>query len=97
MANPQEDVTCEYTGSCLLSRPLSKPILQQEGCIPPNCYDKQKQAKATITRQKSMHIPEATVHVLEEVHVDLTRMTELAVEKEASSWLTALPGEEHGF
>ena len=56
--------------------------------------DKQKQAKTTINRQKSIHIPEATVHVLEEVHVDLRRMTELAAEKGASSWLTALPIKE---
>ena len=38
----------------------------------------------------------ATAHVLEEVHANLRRMTELAAEKGASSWLTALPGEEHG-
>ena len=49
LANPQEDVTCEYTASCLLSRPLSEPNLQQEGCISPNCYDKLRQAKTTIT------------------------------------------------
>ena len=35
--------------------------------------------------------------MLEEVPVDVRRMIELAAEKGASSWLTTLPIEEHGF
>ena len=97
LANPQEEVTREHTASCLLSRPLSELILQQEGCIPPNCYATQKQAKTTIIQQKSTHTAEATAQVLEELPADLRRMTELAAEKGASSWLTTLPIEEHGF
>ena len=72
-------------------------ILRQEGDITPDCYAKQKQAKTTIIRQKSRHTAEATVGVLEEVPVDLRSMVELAAEKGASSWLTTLPIEEHGF
>ena len=52
LTNPQEDVTRDYTASCLLSRLLSELILQQEGCIPPNCYAKQTQAKITISQQQ---------------------------------------------
>ena len=97
LANPQEEVTREHTASCLLSRPLSELIPQQEGCLPPNCHVMQKQAKTTITQQKSTHTVEATAQVLEEVPADLRRMTELAAEKGASSWLATLPIEEHGF
>ena len=66
-ANPQEGVTHEFTALRLLSRPLSELILQQEGCFPPNCYAKQKQAKTTISQQKSSHTAEATTQMLEEV------------------------------
>ena len=52
LTNPQEDVTRVYTASRLLSRPLSELILQQEGCIPSNCYAKQTQAKITISQQQ---------------------------------------------
>ena len=97
LANPQEEGTCEYAASCLLTRPLVDLILQQEGDITPDCYAKKKQAKTTIIRQKLRHTAEATAGVLEKVPVDVRRMIELAAEKGASSWLTTLPIEEHGF
>ena len=82
MANPQEDVTREYTASCSMSRPFSELILQQEGSITPNCDAEQKRAKTSIFQQKSTHTTEAAACVLEEAPAELPRMIELASEKE---------------
>ena len=97
VVNPQEECTREYAASCLLSGPLTKLILQQEGCMPPSIYAEQKQAKTAISQQKTVHITEATEKVLGEVQAEQRRTIELASEKGASSWLTTLPIEEHGF
>ena len=97
VVNPQEECTREYAASCLLSGPLTKLILQQEGCMPPSICAEQKRAKTAISQQKTVHITEATEKVLGEVQAEQRRMIELASEKGVSSWLTTLPIEDHSF
>ena len=72
LANPQEDVTREYTASRLLSRHCRRFFCSRKGVYSLIAiYAKQKQAKTTISQQKSLHTTEATALMLEEVPADL--------------------------
>ena len=97
LANPQEECSHEYNASRALSGPLTKLILQEEGCIPPSSHVEQRHAKTALVQQKAELIVETTERVLGEVQAEQRQMIEVAAEKGASSWLTTLPIEEHGF
>ena len=57
----------------------------------------QRHAKTALVQQKAELIVETTERVLGEVQAEQRQMIEVAAEKGASSWLTTLPVEEHGF
>ena len=54
-------------------------------------------AKAEATSMKKAHSKEVATTLKDNLNVSLKRAMELAQEKGASSWLTALPIQEHGF
>ena len=57
----------------------------------------QRQCRKAVSQEKRQHTVDEAEHLLKEVPDHLAKMVNLAAEKGASSWLTALPIDEHGF
>ena len=77
--------------------PLQSLILSQSGTYSNNVRNLQQSLKSVIRHLRSSNSLSAKADLLERAPANLKRSVELASEKEASSWLTVLPWQEHGF
>ncbi len=87
----------EFLASQRVTEPLQQAVLQQQAQVSSNCVDLQLNAKKEVRKQRREQATEAAQNLKEDLPHTLKRAMELAQEKGASSWLTALPIEEFGF
>ncbi len=97
LANPILATETEFLASHRVTKPLQQAVLLQHAQVSSNCVDLQLNAKKEVCKQRREQATEAAQNLKEDLPHTLKRAMELAQEKGASSWLTALPIEEFGF
>ena len=97
VVNPVKLSESEYLDSKSVTKPLSDLILEENSTYSFDAWDAQNRAKLEFYREKRQQLTiEATI-LKSTLPASLQHAMELAQEKGASSWLTALPVEEFGF
>ena len=87
----------EFRYSCIASRKLTQAIVEQKQQYHED-KDETKAAKASITKNRISKYEEEKKTIILETLADSGKMVvQLASEKGASSWLTALPVKEFGY
>ena len=94
IVNPTKMSEFEHSASMKQSSPLRDLILEQD---PLYSYKAQTKAKSAVRRQRKEMLESAAGDLRPELPTSLRRAMDLAQEKGASSWLTALPIDEFGF
>ena len=96
IVDPQTVSDSEFAASEKVTSPLVGLILQQD--ISFGCHvDAQHLPKSEVIASKRQAAEERATSVCDSLPSDMKRMIFLLSEKGASSWLSALPVEEHGF
>ncbi len=81
----------------MITAPLSKLVTEQSHEYPTECKESQQQAKRDVHNTKRDQSKASASTLGHNLNPPLKRAMALAQEKGDSSWLTALPIEEHGF
>ena len=95
LVNRLADFT-SLTGSLFISAPLVVRIINQDHQLD-DCRSVQQSIKRRIQQTNRTKQKEEANNLQSNLPSPLQRSKELAQEKGASTWLTALPIEEHGF
>ena len=95
--NPTLQAHASYLGSKRITAPLAALIIQQSGEIPEEIKMNQAKEKRQVRQQRQDEEKKRQEELLRVLPPSLKRAMELASEKGASIWLTALPLEEYGF
>ena len=89
-------VAAEFMTSQKISEPIRKLIINQKLTLENSCDEMYALKRAaSLTRMRRQK--ESAKALSPQLPPDLRRAVEVALEKGASSWLTALPLERHGF
>ncbi len=96
ITNACKAAATEFLTSQKISEPITKLIIDQKSALGKSCEETQA-LKRAVSMAKSKEQKEAAKSLLPQLQPDLRRAAEVASEKGASSWLTALPLERHGF
>ena len=96
LINPAASAKEERAASHQISAPLVDRIIDQNHQLD-DCHLVQQNIKRRIQQMKHTKQKEETKNLQSNLPSPLQRSIELAQEKGASTWLTALPIEEHGF
>ena len=86
----------QHASSQLISAPLVERVLHQDHQLA-NCQSVQQDIKAKVRSDKRVKQKEDARNLQRQLPVSLQRSMELSQEKGASTWLTALPIDDHGF
>ena len=97
IVDPQTVSDSEFVVSEKVTSPLVGLILQQDLSFGCHVVDAQRLAKSEVIASKRQAVEERATSVCDSLPSDLKRMISLLSEKGASSWLSALPVDEHGF
>ena len=97
MSNPSKRSSEEFNASIQISGPLKSLIMEKNPIYPCEALEKQIEAKAKIHNLSRSRQKESACILKPSLDSSLQRSMELAQEKGASSWLTALPVAEFGF
>ena len=97
ITNPVLQATSQYLTSIKITCPLVKLILSQTSDFPYETVAEQLKIRSELRRVKKQELTSAVDSVSNDLPVSLKCSVELASEKGASSWLSALPIQEHGF
>ena len=97
LVNPTKLSQSEYPASKLVTKPLCDLIFEQYPTYSFEIAEEQHAAKAEIHKTKRQQSSHEASHLKSILPDSLQHAVELAQEKGASSWLTALPVEEFGF
>ena len=95
--NPVSQAESEYAASLLITAPLKKLILSKDGVYSVSALQDQLAAKAQIKKERLERSKATAISLKPSLSASIKRALILAEEKGASSWLTTLPIEEHGF
>ena len=95
--NPTQLTDFQHSTSKNVSAPLVSLILEQSTISLTTCKESQKKAKTTAKKFRRQHEKTCATNLLSKLPSGLQRAVEVASEKGASSWLSALPVAEHGF
>ena len=98
--NPVREAVSQFRTSVRVTTPLVKQILHQSkgGPLQPSeTVHELLEVKYEIQQDKQKELASIDSHVSEYLSSTLKKAKELASEKGASNWLTALPIAEHGF
>ena len=95
--NPVMSCNHEFTSSVDVTAPLATLILLQQPDLTPDTIHDQQRAKARARKTRRQHHSNTAVELKTQLPRHLQRAMELGSEKGASSWLSALPIEDHGF
>ena len=95
--NPSKTSHKEYASSLLISEPLRDLILSKNPSYPIDAITKNARLKKETHRLNRSTILSEAADLKGKLNDTLQRAMELASEKGASSWLTALPLAEFGF
>ena len=97
LINPAEVSHHEFKSSENVTAPLVTLIMSQQQDITHEAIHHQQVAKANVRTSRKSHLATIANQLKERLPPCLKQAMELASEKGASSWLTALPITEHGF
>ena len=88
----------EYNFSCRATKPLKEAILKQRDNYTEN-WRHSKEVKTEITTERNLFYRQKQAEIRQELEsTPLAKlMFQLAAEKGASAWLTALPLKEYGY
>ena len=96
LMNPAASAKEQRTASRLISAPLVDQIINQDHLLD-GCHSVQQSIKRRIQHSKRTKQKEDASNLQRNLPIPLQRSMELSQEKGASTWLTALPIDEHGF
>ena len=96
LMNPIASAKEQRSSSQLICAPLVDQIRQQNHNLS-QCQEAQRTIKAQLHSSKRIRQKEEAKRVQDQLPTHLQRSLQLAQEKGASTWLTSLPIEEHGF
>ena len=94
---PMETAALEFSSSQKITAPLAALVLLQQPEISLDTMQDQQQAKAEVRQIRRQRYIDRATELKTKLPRHLQRAVELGSEKGASSWLSALPIEEHGF
>ena len=97
IGNPSSFANEHFIASQQVTKPLVDLILSENQNYPYETLVEQVDAKSTIKAKRRRQGLEAAEKIRESLTPPMQLAMDLAQEKGASSWLTALPLEEHGF
>ena len=97
LCNPTKSSDQEYTASRTITKSLVDSINNHHGEYSYECITSQMEAKAEIRRLRHQQTSQEAENLKCILPTVRHRAMELASEKGASNWLTALPIEEYGF
>ena len=97
IANPSGFADEQFLASQQVTKPLVDLILSDDHSYPFEVLAEQIDAKSNIKSRRRQQGLDAASVVRESLTQPMQLAMDLAQEKGASSWLTALPLEEHGF
>ena len=99
IAIPSEMASNQFGASSTITEPLVSRICQQpyETSDEYDVNTSQIQLRKEVSRCRRMNQQEEASNLKESISTTLQKSMDLAAEKGASSWLTAIPIEEHGF
>ena len=83
--------------SLSITSPLKEHILSQESHYSHDTIARQLENKSTVVKQKRERLENEATSLYRQLSDELQRAVQLAKEKGASTWLTALPLSDHGF
>ena len=86
----------QHSTSKKISAPLLECVIKQDHRSV-GCSESQQQIKATVHNEKHSRLKQSAKIIQEQLPAPLQRSMELSQEKGASTWLTALPIDNHGF
>ena len=95
--NPASDAESALAASSLICKPLTVSILEQASHYSYEVLSDQINAKSEVSSRRRNDAKVRAGEVRESLPGALQKSLDLAAEKGASSWLTSLPIEEHGF
>ena len=95
--NPVEQSAKEYEASCKVTNPLTEAIIQRASSYSYDIMAAQISAKSEISSSRNAQYKRSAADLKTTLPPQLQRAMDLAAEKGASSWLTVLLIEEHGF
>ena len=97
LCNPSANANFEFNSSIQVTSSLTKEIIEQQTCFRMSVVSSQRQAKADIIALRHRQLVCKQSELTPQLPASLRRIVSLSSEKGASSWLSVLPIEEHGF
>ena len=97
IVNPVTLSSKEFPASVSISAPLCDLIESQQTGYPRRTIAAQLNAKKDVRKQRQEHVKSSAANVKSALSASLKYAVDLAQEKGASTWLTALPLDEFGF
>ena len=97
ICDPKSHSDAEFDSSVKITSALVALIVQQELTFSIDTLEAQRSAKCEVVRMKHRAHDEVAATLCQSLPIGLQRIVALSSEKGASSWLSALPVEEHGF
>ena len=87
----------QYNASCKITRPLVDCLLAGEKSISYKVFESQYKILDDYTKKKRNDSKEELMRVREQLDTDKKRLLDIACERGASAWLSALPLADQGF
>ena len=94
LVNPTTLASVEYNASLCVAEPLKNAILEQDGLYSSQCWEAQMDAKKAVHNENRERTHNSSSALRQRAPPSLNRAINCVQEREASSWLTALPLEE---
>ena len=97
LCNPSANANFEFDSSIQVTSSLTKESIEQQTCFRMSVVSAQSQAKADVIALRHRQLVCKQSELTPQLPASLRRIVSLSSEKGASSWLSVLPIEEHGF
>ena len=97
LCDPSSIADFEFDASVSITSPLIHDIIQQRTKFSVEVLSDQRQAKVDVVSSRHRWQASRESELMSLLSGDLCRIVQLSSEKGASSWLSVLPIEEHGF
>ncbi|MDA8002156.1 MAG: reverse transcriptase domain-containing protein, partial [Alphaproteobacteria bacterium] len=96
LINPKTSSSQIHMASKMISAPLVDRVVHQDHQLS-DCHVVQQRAKVEVQSKRRVNQQEEASRLQKRLPANLQRCMELAQEKGASTWLSALPIDSHGF
>ena len=94
---PTRKSSNEYDASTTVTQPLVAAIINKEMNYDAWVEDEQKEAKSKVKQQRKAHREQEVADVRVKIPQEMKRNVDMAQEKGASAWLTAIPRADYDF